>query len=596
MRYLMILLLWAAPLSAEVTYQDKTAAQWLAELEALPAQSSEAQQILRQRIPGALEHLGHASVPRLIELLEHEHPAVRLTAVRALERLGGTGQAVKPLLTLIEEEPEGGVRHATFKSLAEINARPDLVVPVLVKRLKASTPGVGGDQFERAKLIEALGRFAWRSAPARQSVLDALRDFRGYAQSAAQDALARRVGPAAIPGLVALLAGGDRQVRKEAAEALESLAFSHPGPVRPALALMQAHPDPKVRRSAAGAFGVLLTRGPEHDAWATPRLYALLEDDHPEVRSQALTSLLEGRSEPTPRALKTLRSACSGQDAALRERALELAEAYDRARAKRARAAPRGEALQRAVARLGGDDASARREALRELKGLEPTPNLVIAVRQLLDAGDPALRKGAAELLGHLRSRKGLPNVLRVAREDKQPEVRVAALRALGGLFDPAALEVVEVALRDDDPTIARAATSPAHQWGARSQSLVPALIELLGQVELRQCAADALGAIGAAEATEGLVAIAAEADRLGDSPEAAGHRVDRRFALRALGRIGPAARAATPTLEALLGSQVREVREEARAALIRIRCDAKLEAEIAAACERVRQALAKPR
>ncbi|RZU51833.1 HEAT repeat protein [Krasilnikovia cinnamomea] len=115
------------------------------------------------------------------------------------------------------------------------------------------------------------------------------------------------------------------------------------------------------------------------------------------------------------------------------------------------------------------------------------------ALAQLTSA-DPVRRARAAETLGHLRRLHAVPQICALL-DDRQPDVRVVAARALGTIGEPAAAVPLLAALTRPVP-----AHLVAHALARIGAGAVPALEAALSQPEplVRATALDALGLIGA--------------------------------------------------------------------------------------------------
>ncbi|GAB1689188.1 HEAT repeat domain-containing protein [Krasilnikovia sp. M28-CT-15] len=142
-----------------------------------------------------------------------------------------------------------------------------------------------------------------------------------------------------------------------------------------------------------------------------------------------------------------------------------------------------------------------------------------------LTSSDPVRRARAAETLGHLRRLHALPQICALL-DDRQPDVRVVAVRALGGIGEPAAAGPLLAALTRPVP-----AHLVAHALARIGAGTVPTLEAALSQPEplVRATALDALGLIGATGS------VSAINDLLHDEADAE----VRLAAVRALGRLG---------------------------------------------------------
>ncbi|MBI0329403.1 HEAT repeat domain-containing protein [Burkholderia plantarii] len=293
--------------------------------------------------------------------------------------------------------------------------------------------------------------------------------------------------PAAAP-LLARAADADPAVRRIAL--LELADLEDPALVPAFVALLAADPAAEVRREAALALA----------AWEQPdavdALCAALLDTGPGVREAAAQSLSE------------LKDPASG------------------------------DTLRRWA---GHHEPFAARAVLRGLRELRH-PDAYAPALAALDTADAELRLEAIAVLGWLKVRHALPRLAALAVGDPHPELRRAAVGALGfvpdGEADPA------------DETVAAA--------------LLGALADAAWQV--REEAATTLGKRRETRAVEALTAALDDA-----------YWQVRLRATRALGRIG--ARAATPAVAALLAHPIGNLRREAALALGELRDPAALDA-----------------
>jgi hypothetical protein len=174
---------------------------------------------------------------------------------------------------------------------------------------------------------------------------------------------------------------------------------------------------------------------------------------------------------------------------------------------------------------LGSPDREVALEALRRAGSLK-TAAAVPALVRLLQHADPAMRLGAVNALGEIGTAGALQNLDRGIDDDDR-EVRIAAVRALGQRNHRAAVQKIEAALigkriQDGDLTEKMAFFEA---FGALcGEPGIPMLDGLLnrkglfgkrGDVEVRACAAMALGRIGTDAAFAALRRAATDKDIL---------------------------------------------------------------------------------
>jgi HEAT repeat protein len=283
---------------------------------------------------------------------------------------------------------------------------------------------------------------------------------------------------AAAQALEGVVKGARPSTRKAAIEALGRLAEAKPGLAASALGRLVRDKVPDVRADAAGALGDVLAHGGKE---AVTALKAAGRDPDAATRKRAAGAL--GRAAKGPLAgvaAKALASFVADPDPAVRaETAAALGELGPAA--KEAGAAlvtlvgdkdPTVRAAARRAARaIGPGAAELDKVLLASFAVASPTDKIDIAstagavggagaVRAALADADPGVRRAAAEYAGGL----GPQNVASLvgALGDRDPAVRVAAVRGLVGA--------------KASPALAQAARSP-------DPDVRPAALEALGRV-----------------------------------------------------------------------------------------------------------------
>jgi HEAT repeat protein len=453
-------------------------------------------------------------------------PLVRGVAAQTLGRIGPPS-AVPALLPLLDQEDE--VRRSALLALLDLRAEARVVVPILVKWLRAE------DVPQRRLAAGELGGLGPEAVPAVAALVEALKDEGKGVRADAIRSLGR-IGPgarAAVPALSAVLAGdGPAEDRLAAAEALWLIAQ----PAEVAAALKRWPMEPR-------------------GGWRVPAALLLWRiDKGPEAVAALADVIAHGKLPDRLAALDAVRWIGPGARAALPALtpALRDKDPYLRTAAALAlgRLGRHGRPAARDLAALLGDeDAHVRLAAALALwQGGDPEglKRLVAGLR----AADPEVRAEAAMLLSFGgRSAKDAAPALRAALADGDASVRRAAAGALGMIDDgPETLTALVEALRDrNGPVRDAAALALGGGFGARAAPAVPGLVKALWDEEpqVRSDAAEALGRIGpgAKAATAALVAVLGSPD-LEPAPSAAAE---------ALGLIGPAARPALPALREAL-------------------------------------------
>jgi HEAT repeat protein len=167
--------------------------------------------------------------------------------------------------------------------------------------------------------------------------------------------------------------------------------------------------------------------------------------------------------------------------------------------------------IARAIASLAGvladSDAAVRLAAIKALGDLDD-PRAVEALSQALrNDSDPEVREMAAWALGEIENPAAVPALSEALRSDREARVRVKAAWALGEIESPRAVEALGAALRDDNIEVRRMAI-----WALgeiESPQAVALLVPLLRDQdrETREKTAWALGEIESADAVQGLSA-----------------------------------------------------------------------------------------
>ena len=563
-----------------------TADAWLSRLEALDQAPALERYERRGEAVTALWELGSASTARLLKALDDDDVFVREAACLVLARLRGSKAVVDGLFEQADDDANPELQRFAIAALGRIQLEPKRVVPALCELLVAADPRL------QECAAGALGRYAWSSRPAREALLKALPSLGRGARALAWQGL-ERAGPVVAPALVGLLTHADEDLRGDAAQSLLTLLADHPHGLRPVLELVRARTSTDARSGLPDCLDAIGSRHPELRRWVGEQLEQLLGDDDA-VALEALRVQAHALQPPSPLARKALARLQRSDDAAVAERAAELEREWTSAVAELGAGtldAKGLEALLAAAAKGSRDDRVAALDALGR-GAWEQSPRnrqrVALALREAMGDDEAALRGAAARAAGALTLRKCLPDLLRLAREDDNGFARERALRALRGVFDPAALPVVEAALGAERARLRSEALRVAAAWGPRAAPLTPALLAVDDPEQQRELV-DALTAIGpAAEEGVGFLAgIATQPDLLGDSDAAEASASLRCAAIAGLGRVG--GDGARVALRKVLRSELDALREAAREALKGLALDAELEAEIAAACERVR-------
>ena len=118
----------------------------------------------------------------------------------------------------------------------------------------------------------------------------------------------------------------------------------------------------------------------------------------------------------------------------------------------------------------------------------------------------PAAAVAAVDVLGQAKDAAAIPAVRDLARQSQKPQLKAAALRALGRLADPEAIELFQAGVVDGDKDVRRAAVECLAALG-RSQD-VKAIVAATKDSDPGVVQAALLGLGGFKESTDGLRAL----------------------------------------------------------------------------------------
>jgi HEAT repeat protein len=463
----------------------------LVSLRSLPSLTKEQ----RDQLPLIVATIGPSTIPVLVRHLQDAHAHVRAIAAGALGRLHALDTV--PLLVALGHDPSDVVRQSLVEALGVLlgkeeggrrkaeKRRPDpsFLLPLSSFRWlfgwnKRGAPAPLADPVELA--VATLGA--------------ALADDSAAVRTQAAWALGRMglLAAAAAPGLIRLLRDGDETVRCQAAEALGRVGGEGISPLGIAalVELLQDASAP-VKAAAARALGTLKTAA----APAIPALVPLLQDREGAVRTAAaeaiaqagplnaaaIGTLVDGLASPdnvvrarTAEALGTIGAAAGEAAPALVE---AMADGNDRVRGKAAEALGKiGEAaaaaavpgLMRTLRDQDNWVSALAAEALGQMgeSADGAIPALVRSLRHL----NPQVRGNAAEALGKMGGAAAAARpALEIAARDEDGGARSQSIRALGaiGRPTPASAQVVLAGLQDADPLVRAAAVASLGQWGS---------------------------------------------------------------------------------------------------------------------------------
>jgi HEAT repeat protein len=523
-----------------------------------------------------LARIGVAAVPALKEALRHGDPSVRARAAEALEQMGPEGRTAVPALVARLRDKDARVRGAAACALMALAPDAEAAIPALIAALgsedeavrfwaagalgrigakaKAAVPALAAalgspEETLRRQAVMALGGIGPEAKSAIPQLGVAINDEEWKVRYAATSALVR-IGEPALPALREALRDEETVDRGWVFLALRRLG----APAVPVLVEALRGPEDR-RERALYSLGEI---GPDAKA-AVAALLRYLKTEQGPTRLSAAASLW--RIARHRAALDALRKALADKDWDVRFAAAETA----------AELGVEGKYAAPVLAEALGRDRFTRESALHGLFRSRDARAAVPAVVQLLERKHAEDRASAAQLLGWIGSADGVDALVR-ALQDEDVNVREAGARALG-MIGPKAKAAVPglVALSTKEADPARVAAAEALWRIGKRKGVLPGLVVALNGDDFAAVqAAKFLGSLGAAakEAVPALIAALEREDSLG---------IVRAASARALGNIGPPARAAVPALTRLLSSVPSNARLAAAEALWRIQREPKV-------------------
>ena len=359
----------------------------------------------------------------LIEALKDPVPEVRMNTAFSLGELQAP-EAVEPLIELLEDENGEVVRYTVIALGMLKDPRATEPLCEVLKRDDASTSYDGdsdmlstGNSNIRSEVVFALGE---TGGPRAVDTLLNLLDDKEIGSSAASS-LGRIKGEYVFGKLIKLLDSKNPTVRTNAVSVYEYI--QDPAAV-PILVRVLNDPVPEVRRGAAYSLGHF-TESEEIAQTEQPLIYAL-GDSKVEVQAAAAGSL--GRIE-SKKAIPLLAELIQSKDSTLCQAAI-----YSLARYKDPEAA---DAL---IAALGNENSHIRTEIVYSLMEIGDT-RAVDPLISLLGDENYKVRQSAATGLGKLGDRKAVEPIIKALETEREQDVRVSEVRAIGILGGPEAIK-----------------------------------------------------------------------------------------------------------------------------------------------------------
>jgi HEAT repeat protein len=414
----------------------------------------------------ALAAIGDPTVaPRLVPLLRDD--ALRPACVTALSKLGDHS-VVEPLVLLMDHPP---LVSTVVEALTTLHQRYEYqlgegeyiaelvnrhITPTGTQNLLHALNTTTGDALRM--LVRVLG---WVGS---ERVIGGLTHLLGSAsvRSEVIETLVRH-GDEVTGPLCRQLESDDLEIRRSAIAALSRIG--HPDSVSPLITLLQ---DPELSVDAAGALARI------GDRRAYEPLLCLLAHDRAAVRQAAIAAL---NSLGDPRMPQDIRHLITDANPHIRESAVRIAGYFgysDCVALLTDRANDENENVRRAaieslanfedesvvpLLRVAIRDDSpkirtAAAQSLGQLQGVAAVPELI----QTLKDSDPWVRYYVLQVLGQIRSPESVDAVAGVLREDKAPQVRIAAAEALGSIGGRRIVSILAPYVGSENCDLARAA------------------------------------------------------------------------------------------------------------------------------------------
>ncbi len=493
-------------------------------------------------------------IPALMRMLGDREAYVRRMGIFFLGEIGPEAKAAVPALTeLLAKGYEPGI----VRTLGKIGRSAAPAVPILEKMLyEEGAPRMGGEWDAIRTMCEGLAEIGKPAAPALARALHAKNETVRLFAAKNLGAMGAD-GKAGVKSLAQALRDKSRHVPYSAATALGQI-----GP-----AAKEALPDlMKTLKDTTGLMRVRVAEAinkidPTATKRTVPVLIALLKDRHFLARQAAAQEL--GRCGPAAgKAIPALVKLLDDESPGPRKAAVL---ALGQLKAKPSDVVP---ALKK---RLKDTYVDVRVAAAMVLEQLDPTTRpatIPVLVESLTDDGAFSIRR-SAKLLGGM-GKDAVPGLIKAFKEGKVT-ARIRAASALGmiGRDAASAADVLIATLTEKSSEatysyVRRSAARALGKIGVRKGEVVPILIEMLKDRNVRAGASEALHLLDP-EANKAHMDIFIKALQRGDP-------WSRADAARALGRIGPAAKRAIPQLMVLLYDHDDDVRSAAAEALKSIR------------------------
>jgi HEAT repeat protein len=403
------------------------------------------------------QKLDNAAVLKVAEALGDPYVHIRVCAAQALWRITGDAEVALPVLIVGLNAVEARTRILAAETLGSQESQAALAVPILTELLGDESTSI------QNAAIAALYRIA---AEAKQPFLDALTHPEQRVRFTAARVLGEKLGPVAMPDLLARLQDVDREQTLLAARAI---GYMH-GEVREALPVLRPllkSEEPDIRYECARTY-FLVGGG---SAEVLPVLLDLLPNSPPD-RQIAITYLLGNMGERAASALPHVRHLLSAGPENVRIAVIRTIP-YLGIKAE--------SAVPDLIELLQDPTIEIRREAAYAMRQMAhkkyTTPVLLAGLLLASGNADPDVRESGLERLDHFTHDMAfvVPALLRGLKDD-DTNVRYAAEDTLF-MLGPQAIPFLIAGMGDESPAVRKFIPELFQDLGPEAKSAIPALI-----------------------------------------------------------------------------------------------------------------------
>ena len=381
---------------------------------------------LLKRTPGeaasfAINNFGRQAVKPLLSVLQDKNPTARLNAVMALGSIyeRTRDDRIVPAIIRSLSDGEWKVREKSAFVLGKVGVNPE-VADALIKALADENEKV------RARAAYSLGKIGDKRAI--PSLVDLLKDFDSQVRFAAVYSISRIRDPEAIKGLIQAIRDGDEELRKLAER--ELLYHNSPYAYEPLLDALKDD-DWYIRMTA-----IRILKSTQNEPRVEDYFIAALKDDNGKVRVSAAKALKFTRNASAEAPLIGIIKDEKWPD---RQHAIYAL-----------RNIGNKEAVSCLIAALKDQDKEIREAAvsvLGDIYGRIEDPRIVEPIIDSFKDPEPEVRAAAAGALARFGNQS--MDALILVLEDKDINVKLAAIRSLRSIDNPGAVDLLLPLLED---------------------------------------------------------------------------------------------------------------------------------------------------